>query len=422
MSIYGALYSAASGLNAQSEALGTISDNISNVDTIGYKSTEEQFSTLVTLPATSTTYTPGGVIGHPQQLIDQQGLLQASSNPTALAISGQGFFVVNTNANNQQGNFMFTRAGDFAPDANGNLVNSAGYYLQGFATNANGVVLNSNVTTTSSLTPVNVKGLSGTAAPTANITIAANLPAADTVGTAHTITAQVFDSLGQADNLQMTFTKTGSNAWSLTLPAGALTNATTGLSAGTASLTSAGTITFNSDGTLNTGGAQTISLTALTDGAANGTIALNLGTAGTTTGLSQLSNNFTLTTITQDGRAFGNLTGITINQTGLVTATFSNGQTRPFSQVPLAMFPGPDFLAGATGNAYLATSQSGSFLLQTPGAGGAGTVQSGSLEQSTVDLAKEFSNMIVVQRAYSAAARVVTTADQMLQRLDQVLQ
>src|SRR5579883_2286294 len=247
MSIYGAMFSAVSGLFAQSQALGTISDNISNVNTIGYKDTQEDFSTLVTEAATPNSYTPGGVIAHPQQLIDHQGLLQSATSPTDIALSGNGFFVVSTNANSQSGNFLFTRAGDFKPDSSGALKNTAGYFLQGFPTDAFGNVLSSNRTTTTGLETVNVNGLSGTAAATQNLNIAANLPATDSAGTKHDITAQIFDSLGAAHNMTLEFTKTSTlNEWSVGVTS--LTLASTGAASGT--ITSGPTVaTFNTDGT-----------------------------------------------------------------------------------------------------------------------------------------------------------------------------
>jgi len=421
MSIFGALYSAVSGLNAQSQALGVISDNISNTSTVGYKTTDEQFSTLVTEAATANSYTPGGVIANPRQLIDQQGLLQSASSPTDLAITGQGFFVVNTSANSQGGTpFLFTRAGDFTPDAQGNLVNSAGYYLQGLPTDASGNVLTNNLTTTTALQTVNVDGLSGGAAATQNITIAANLPATDATGTTHDVTAQIYDSLGVAHNLTLEFTKTATpNQW--TLDETSLTNATTGAASGTVTFGPA-TVTFNPDGTFNSSSATSLSITNFATGAANDTINLNLGTAGTSNGMSQFSNNFTLSNVTQDGHTFGTLSGISIDKTGLVVATFSNGQTQPFSKIPIATFPGPNGLQSVSGNAWQASAESGPFLLQDAGSGSAGTISSGALESSTTDLATEFSNMIVTQQAYSASARVLTTSDQMLQTLNQVLQ
>jgi flagellar hook protein FlgE len=176
MSIFGAMFSGVTGLNAQSQALGMIADNISNVNTVGYKGTTAQFFTLVTQAASRTTFTPGGVSSSPAQGIDRQGLLQASTSKTDIAIAGQGFFVVNEAALPGPGNeFLFTRAGAFDPDENGNLVNTAGYYLQGWPL-TNGTTLPTNTSTLSSVQTINVANLAGTATSTANVNLALNLP------------------------------------------------------------------------------------------------------------------------------------------------------------------------------------------------------------------------------------------------------
>src|SRR6266567_2522913 len=235
MSIFGALYSGVSGLFAQSQALGMIADNISNANTPAYKETHALFSTLVTQDSTQTTYTPGGVQAAPFTAIDQQGLLQASSSATDLAIQGGGFFVVNNNSQGASANgaFSFTRAGSFTVDANGNLKNAAGLYLQGQKlTEAQAQAIaagNINQLTATSLTAletVNVNGLSGAATATSTVTLAANLPAGDTVSSpARTMTVPVFDSLGNEHDLTLSFTRTAnSNEWQVS---GSLSNAGT---------------------------------------------------------------------------------------------------------------------------------------------------------------------------------------------------
>ncbi|MEE9210605.1 MAG: flagellar hook-basal body complex protein [Kiloniellales bacterium] len=176
MSIFGAMFAGVTGLNANSQALGMIADNIANVNTIGFKATKAQFFTLVTQAASRTTYTPGGVSSSPAQGIDRQGLLQSSASKTDIAIAGRGFFVVNEAATPTSGNeFLFTRAGSFNPDENGNLVNTAGYYLQGWPL-SNGTTLPTNTSTLSSVTTINVANLAGTATPSSNVTLALNLP------------------------------------------------------------------------------------------------------------------------------------------------------------------------------------------------------------------------------------------------------
>ena len=175
MSIYGAMFSGVSGLAAQSNALGMISDNIANVNTVGYKGVSARFSTLVTQAATEHHHTPGGVQSSPYTYIDRQGLLQGTASGTDLAIAGQGFFVVNESATPGFGDdFYFTRAGSFNPDQNGNLVNAAGYYLQGYDLSTGTPPPSSSTFT--GLSTVNIANLSGSAAATTNISLGVNLP------------------------------------------------------------------------------------------------------------------------------------------------------------------------------------------------------------------------------------------------------
>jgi flagellar hook protein FlgE len=423
MSILGALNAAVSGLNANSNALGIISDNIANASTIGYKETSTDFSSLVTQSGINSQYSPGGVTSKPIFNIAQQGALQGASSPTDLAISGGGFFIVNSNAGgtNAGGTTSFTRAGNFTVDANGNLVNAAGLFLQGqtltaaqsLAIAAGGPAALGGTTITG-LQTVNVSAIAATASPTANVTIAANLPA--NAVNPETMTAPVFDSQGVEHDLSLTFTPSGTvNQWNVTA---ALANA------GTSTATIAGgdnVVQFNTDGTLNAAGTTFNAATALTinwDPAVSGgttpqNVTFNLGKDASTNGMSQLGTSFTVSNITQDGVQFGNFSSVSIENTGLVTAHFSNGTTRAISILPLATFEDPNGLSPTSGDSFLQSSTSGNPLLEQPGTGAAGSIASSSLEGSTVDIAKEFSQLIIAQNAYSANAKVITSSDQM---------
>ncbi|MGF1630237.1 MAG: flagellar hook protein FlgE [Kiloniellaceae bacterium] len=417
MSIYGAMFAGVSGLAAQSNALGMISDNIANVNTIGYKGTSARFSTLVTQAATQTTHTPGGVSSSPYTYINRQGLLQGSASGTDLAVAGQGFFVVNESPTPGFGDdFYFTRAGSFNPDQSGNLVNAAGYYLQGYNLR-NGTPQPSSSTFTG-LETVNISNLSGSAAASTGISLGVNLPSTAAVADTFSVTAQVFDSLGNAHDMDITFTKTASNTWSwaasdLTLDGGATSSA---------SAVGGGDIVFDTDGTPLTISPTppSITLTGFTTGAGNAALTLDLGTIGSTNGLTQFAGNFTISNIDQDGVRFGNYTGINISDQGIVTALFDNGQRLDIYQLPLGMFRNPNGLDTKTGNVYLETNRSGNFQLNLAGNGGAGDIAPGALESSTVDLAEEFTKMIITQRAYSANTKVITTADEMLDELIRV--
>jgi flagellar hook protein FlgE len=228
MTLFGALSSGVSGLTAQSSAIGAISDNITNVSTVGYKNTQVDFQTLVTKQTSATFFSAGGVQSNPRQDTGVQGLLASSSSTTDIAISGSGFFVVNEVAvptiNNE---FLFTRAGSFFQDNQGFLRNTSGFYLQAWPTDASGVVTpanksltvpNQNVISTDFLTTVNLNRVGGTASATNNIAIGANLPSNDTKGTTRKTDVQFFDTLGNATTMSLVNTKTViDNQWDLSI-------------------------------------------------------------------------------------------------------------------------------------------------------------------------------------------------------------
>ncbi|MBT7449268.1 MAG: flagellar hook-basal body complex protein, partial [Rhodospirillaceae bacterium] len=229
-----------SGLQAQSSAMGAIADNVTNINTIGYKATQVNFKTLVTSQVSLTQYSPGGVQAAPRQSVDLQGLLQATTASTDLALSGQGFFVANEAAQPQSGDqFAFTRAGSFRVDKEGFLQNVGGYYMQGwplsFFDGSNGaaqvqvgnntfmksyidgsgdrVLINDNVIDNRNLRPINLQTIGGTASPTTTVAIGANLPAEALVGGSERVNNLIFDSLGNPHNLTYEFRKTAANNW-----------------------------------------------------------------------------------------------------------------------------------------------------------------------------------------------------------------
>lgn len=748
MSIFGAMQSGISALASQSSSMGAISDNIANVNTVGYKSNSVAFSTLVTKQSSSSLYSPGGVQSKPKQSISAQGLLSATSNSTDVAISGSGYFVVNQAANPGEGDlWAYTRAGSFSVDENGYLKNTGGYYAQAWSllpwdgnpnatvvdvngikymkayydASGNTVYINDNIIDGTNLRPVNLANIGGTATPTHQISLGANLPSDDPIydptnaaaGGKRKVSALIYDSLGNASNMSLEYTKTSSNGWSMgaSVPSGAssvtlyggrettgdtsqdvyyaagqleftkipengssiaITDAGTGttynfiFTNGTATIPpdagntkniavdiSAGIITtsdftkafetaiknnmpsanrftadgstiqivqsvagaeltidasktlacvqsasnpaqdtgiptgvftiqaidndikntaridFNSDKAVDylnktivldgktyhfvntdtaddpgagdyyvniadainggdvdvakmmsifgaklnttatepsrfvisgssleilpssTGGDITIDTTGLgtaisgvvrdsvtnswksiqnttatlanqftvngteveqgavvpavrfnADGTPkyfyvdemaiewangaqnmdgdpdNGTrITLDMGNVGTNDGLTNLSGDFLTNYINQDGAKFGSYTGVSISEDGVVTALFDNGETRPIAILPLATFANANGMEALTGNTWIETDASGQAMLRQAGTNGAGEITAYSVESSNVDLATEFSNMIVTQRAYSAATKIITTADEMLDEL-----
>lgn len=422
MSIFGAMFSGVSGLRAQSQFLGMISDNISNVNTVGYKGAVAQFSTLVTDAASPTTFTPGGVRSNTQQLIDKQGLLQSSSSKSDISIVGSGFFTVNEAPVPGIGNeFLYTRAGSFNPDKDGYLRNVAGYYMMGWPTDANGVVTAANPSVLSSLEAVTVRGISGSAVQTTQVSAGLNLAATAVNTDTHLTTMQIYDSLGIEHTITLTFTKTANPLeWTVDVSnptqVGGGVSGTTVFNGGVPDV-----ITFNGNGTLATPVTwPDIQINAWTTGASASTISLDLGTANQADGLTQYASEYATYFLNQNGIRFGEFNEVSIDETGLVSALFDNGQTTPIYQVPIATFNNINGLEGVTGNVFRETDRSGAVLLNTAGSGPAGSIAPSSLEASSVDIANEFTSMIVTQQAYSASARIITTADEMLQEILQI--
>jgi len=408
MSIYGAMVSSITGLQAQSQALGMISDNLSNVNTVGYKTTHARFATLVT-EITPTRYAPGGVRSTPFSSIDRQGVLQASSSVTDLAVSGDGMFVVRETAVPTAGSeTLYTRAGSFTRDANGNLVNAAGLYLQGWPIDAaTGLPTGNNL---SQLETVTVGNLSTSALPSANLDVSVNLDANTAVGGTYNVDASVVDALGASHVLRLTFTKTAANAWTVTSSA---PNADFTTSIG------AGAVTFSpTTGALATpaGGTLAITTGAFTNGAGGpAAINLNIGATNSSSGVTQYAGYNSINSVNDDGVPTGTLSGIGVSDTGRVIALFDNGQTRDIYQLALASWPNVNGLDPRDGNAYATSALSGDPVVNIPLQGATGNIVSSALEASTTDIAEEFTNMIITQRAYSANTRVITTADEMLE-------
>lgn len=432
MSLYGALLTGVAGLSSQSTALSTTSSNISNVDTVGYKTSDTDFATVLTSSIGGASGA-AGVSASTVQNVTTQGLLTTAASTTDMGISGNGFFVTSSSPSSTQEQY-YTRAGNFAPDANGNLVNASGYYLLGYPISNNGATS----TTSSTLSPVNTANLSGKAQATTTMSVQANLQSSSTIDSSYvpgdiadgtvtpdfTRTIDVYDSQGGSQPLSLSFVKTGANTWAYEVSyQGSSANIT-----GNNPIAS-GTMTFNTDGTLANANSPTLPATGdvsvnipwtAASGLAAQNLTIDMGSVGASNGITQFDSPSTLTNSTVDGALFGSLTGVNVGTNGIVSAQYSNGLSENIYQIPLATFTNPDGLSAVSGTAYAADTDSGVPTLNAPTTGGAGSVESSELESSTVDINQEFSDLITTQNAYSAAARIVTTADQMLQTLDQI--
>ncbi len=426
MSIFGGLRSAVTGLSAQSQALGIIADNISNVNTVGYKESQSQFSTLVTVQATKSLHSPGGVTTNVLRGIEKQGLLEASSSPTDVAVSGNGFFVVNENAAGT-GDILFTRAGSFRPDKDGNLVNTAGFYLMGWPITG-GVVQQTNVLSAMSI--LNVGNLTDVPQATSTVSIGANLSGTAQPADTFDLAVQAFDLQGGAHNVTLTFNKTvNPNEWTLD---GSVQNALLPNGATTGPL---GTVTFNADGTLGAVAANAANATLSGDDlvvtmdydsnlvtlADQVPVTFDLGTLNLVDGLTQFAGASVPNFVNQDGRQFGSLNSVSVGEDGRVTVLFDNGQSREVYQIPLVTFNNPNGLTERSGNVFIETGFSGTPTAHASNTGGAGSIAPAALEASTVDIADEFTRMIITQRAFSANTRVITTGDEMLDELVRII-
>ncbi|HFQ15920.1 MAG TPA: flagellar hook protein FlgE [Rhodobacteraceae bacterium] len=455
MSLNSALVIGVAGLSANASALSGISNNIANTNTVGYKRTRTDFSSLVTSSDINPLDAGAGVQAGAQRLIAEQGQLQSSSAPTDLGIAGAGFFVVGTaTENGAPGDFLrFTRAGSFSPDEQGFLRNTAGYYLRGWAAQPDGSFV-TNVSDNAALSTVNIASISGAAKATGNVQVNGNLKASQPISAAEATydptvsannmasgavtpdfvrTVQVFDSQGGVRNLNLAFLKSSAaaNTWHVEIYASPASDVTTGAPLIDGQL-AVGNVVFDANGQFDAANSMPLTLNfgASTDpapaanafnwasslGVSGQTIKINLGSVGASGGLTQFDSNSVLDSSIVDGAVFGSLTGVDVDDQGFVTASFSNGVVQKIYQIPLATFINPNGLKAEDGDAFSLSQESGSLNLKTAGAG-AGKISSKTLESSNVDLAKEFTNLITVQRAYSASSRIITTADQMLDEL-----
>lgn len=634
MSIYGSLKAGVTGLKSQASSMAMISDNIANANTIGYKRSVADFETLVTKSGSTAAYAPGGVRANTVALIDQQGLINASSSTTDIAIAGRGFFAVST-AVSTNGSVptgterLYTRAGSFRTNSEGFLTSASGEYLLGVPADSSGNVPTATLPV-DQLKAINVGSITGSAKATNTVSIGANLPAtsapptnkytiampagadlnftapgaaetyalnaavsgvngfidpaadpaitpvpaaqqytggnlvftpvvsgtsvsynititgiptatdsvqlgtiaapgsldfnttiavtggqlslkitgsiaagataaaptvntlterytvrmADSTGTNSSSTAAqfdlssasgiqsgytsdvtIYDSLGVGHNVQLAYIKTAANTWDVYVtkmtivgrtdangnPIDSITGSSknsfvydgTAVASGpdTATVAEAvsgrlrptsrlGTLSFNTNGSIAgfsananarinssiaTAGADLSN--AQSTGAAKLNPVFNFGTVGTKNGVTQQSDAFATSFINQDGVRFGYKTGVAVDKDGVVRAVFDNGQRLAVARVAIVAFADPNKLDARSGNLYAQTDASGSPTTNFSGIGGAGTIQSNALEGSTVDLAEEFTDMIVTQRNYSANSKTITTSDEMLQEI-----
>ena len=437
MSIGSALQTGVNGLRAQATKIATISDNIANSATVGYKRSDTRFSSLVVNGPYAPSYTAGGVTTNVRQEIATTGAIISSTTDTDLAVQGEGFFAVSQRADGSGP--ALTRAGSFRPDENGDLRNDGGYYLRGFPLNADGTFTNGapSLSTFDSLDTVNISNLQGSAQATTEVVYSGNLPA-DTATLPAPVefqsSVQSFDALGASSTVTLNWSQAvpGSNIWDLQIYDGTVATGTL--------ITSLSGIDFSGGGGL-TPGTPDYAATATSAppagyvvgafdpatgtlpitvpgpaGPATQTINISIGAEGTLEGVTQFGGDFTPVT-TVDGSSLGELEGIDFAEDGTMIALFDNGEIRPIFQIPLANVLNPNGLGLLDGNAFALSNESGDLSLQLAPNRNVGFVQSGALESANVDIATELTDLIETQRAYSSNATVIQTADEMLEEV-----
>lgn len=431
MSIGSALQTGVNGLRAQATKLATVSDNIANSSTVGYKRSTAQFSTLVINSGSSSSYTAGGVTTNIRTEVSKAGTILASDAVTDLAIAGNGFFAVSQQADGSGA--ALTRAGSFRADQFGNLVNTGGYFLQGFALNPDGTYTNGapSLTTFDSMETVNISSIQGSARPTTTIGYAGNIPA----GTAGPFQAgvQYFDEFGGNQTLTLNWVPNGapgSNIWDLEVWAGPVggTQITaingidftgTTFTAGTPDFPAAAPGAIAPGYTITAWDEATGSVTIQLPGPAAQEITLSLGDEGGLNGITQFGGDFTPQT-NIDGSALGELQRVDIEEDGTLVAIFDNGEVRPVYQIPLADVINPEGLTPQDGNAFTLSADSGDLRVAIAGTNNIGSISAGALEGANVDVAEELTTLIETQRAYSSNATVVQTADEMLEEITRI--
>ncbi len=446
MSLLTALSSGTSGIEANSNDLSVIGDNIANANTVGFKMSRSDFESQL-----SQSLLGGGSVGDGVQMttvqqIITQGSLTQTGNSTDMALQGNGMFIVSGKAGGGGGD-LYTRDGQFNIDKSGYLVTQSGNRVQGYSADASGGIQNTvgdmqvgNATVVA--TPTGTIQMKGTLDPNAAILtpdITSSATAAATSNVSQAVT--IYDSTGAAHAATVYFNRTGTGAWNYNVLTDAGGN---GGQAGTPVSIASGSMTFDNTGKLSADPTETSNFTP-TNAAAQ-TLKLNFGTPTSTAGGSGtdgLTSSVTATTGTAgtsssinyasaDGHQAGTLTSVAVGADGTITGTFSNGVNQAVGQVAIAEFAAPDQLKRLGANLYAATPNdavgganqaaggSGDALVGKAGDAGRGTIAAGALEQSNVDITNQFVNMIAAQRDFEANSKTVTTADQMLNDLIQM--
>jgi flagellar hook protein FlgE len=400
----GSFSAALTGLQADTVALNTIGNNLANINTTAYKGQTAEFEDLfyqqIGMSGSNNPIQVGvgtKVSGTTTNFL--HGTIETTSNSNDMALNGDGFFVIQ-----QNGVQSLTRAGNFQLSNSGALITVDGNSVMGYGMD------NGNINTNGSLVPLRLPvGSTQPAQATQNIAVIANLNSGSPIGDQETSPIAIYDSLGTGHNLTITYTKTGANTWdySINLPAGEETGAPAN---------NTGTLTFDTNGNLvsPTDSVTGIQFTGLADGASDLNLTWNVGSSDNPT-ITQTNSASTTTRTLQNGYPSGSYDGFSVDSSGVITASFSNGNLFTVGQVAVATVTNEQGLARTGNNNYLTTAASGGASIGVAGTGGRGTIEDSALEDSNVDISTEFAHLIVAQRAFEANSKTITTLDSLTQ-------
>lgn len=415
MSIYGMMQTSISGMQAQSNRLSSVADNIANSDTYGYRRSNVLFSTLVAGGGSGSggtgTYTSGSVLSHTVRMANQQGALEYTSSATDLAISGGGYFMVQ----DAGGQVFLTRAGSFLPDEQGRLVNQSGYYLLGYPADGVGDPSANGI---SDLEIVTLDTFQLSAVPTTSGYLRGNLPAGADIVTGNTpssnaadatftnkISMVTYDNLGGEVVLDVYYTKTADNTWEVTVYDAADADPTTGGFPYSSAALSTDTMSFDpTTGQLDPASATSLSMT-IPNGA---TFDLDISD------FTQLEAEFGISDANTDGRPPSTISSVQVSEDGFLYGQYEDGSFRDLYRIPLGSVANPSALRAVTGTVFSQTPDSGDIMLDFPQQGGAGTIVSSAVEHSNVDIAEELTKMIQAQRGFTANSKVFQTGSDLM--------
>ena len=426
MTLSSSMNAGVSGLNVNASKLATISDNIANSKTFGYKRVDADF-TAMTLSSSAGSYTAGGARVSTFRNISTQGSLITTANSMDIAIGGRGFLPVTPSSSLADTSaalpLRLASTGSFRPDAEGVLTSNSGLVLMGWPADPDGTFPPFPRDSAAGLVPVNIAHNQFAANPTTEIQLGINLPATATQaggsGDPFDLSLEYFDNLGTTQTMTATFTPQvpgagQSNLWTMEI---------TDLATGAAPIAE---FTVQFDATTATGGsllsvvpvyggtyaAATGDLSVTFD---RGPVSINIGTIGSNDRMTQLSSNFAPINLSKNGAPTGNVIGMEIDKNGIVSANYDSGFSKEIFRVPLIDVPNANALEALPNQTYATTRESGAMFLWDAGSGPTGETIGYAREESTTDIAGELTALIQTQRAYSSNAKIIQTVDEMLQ-------